>query len=238
MNCPGCGSAMASMTLDARMSPSVEIDLCRSCQAFWFDRYESLKLSPGSTLKLMKFIGENATSGKALVSDRFQCPRCDGRLKLTHDLQRSTRFSYWRCEKEHGKFIRFFEFLREKNFIRPLSPKQIEELRQHVQTVNCSNCGAPIDLVAASACSHCGSPVSMLDMNQPQELLKQLKQATEPDPVALQSLPFDLAMARRHVDISFQGLESSPQWWDDAASSGLVQAGLTAIARWLKKFEV
>jgi hypothetical protein len=50
--------------------------------------------------------------------------------------------------------------------VRPLSARQIAELRASVQTVNCSNCGAPIDLTLASACAHCSTPLSMLDLNQ------------------------------------------------------------------------
>ena len=35
-----------------------------------------------------------------------------------------------------------------------------------VQTINCSNCGGPIDLAAESACRHCGSPLTILDVKQ------------------------------------------------------------------------
>ena len=54
-----------------------------------------------------------------------------------------------------------FDFLREKNFVRPLSADQLTALRQNVQSVNCSNCGAPIDLAKTSACGHCGSPLEV-----------------------------------------------------------------------------
>src|SRR6185503_14006306 len=90
-------------------------------------------------------------------------------------------------------------FLREKNFIRPLSPQQIEELKQKVQMVNCSNCGAPIDLMSASTCSHCGSPISIMDINQPQELLTQLKEAAEPKPID-PLLPLKLAQAKLEIE--------------------------------------
>src|SRR3954470_18917365 len=98
---------------------------------------------------------------------------------MTTDMQRETRFNYWRCPQEHGRFIRFFDFLREKNFIRSLSAREVTDLRQTMQNVNCSNCGAPIDLVGTSVCTHCGSAISMLDMKQGQQLLDQLKQATD-----------------------------------------------------------
>src|SRR5262245_8232075 len=158
MTCPNCSAAMTQMTLEGHLSPPVEIDLCTACQAFWFDKYESLKLAPGSTLKLIKLIGEHSAP-KPSFSTKLQCPRCASDLKLTHDMQRSTRFTYWRCDNAHGRFIGFFDFLREKNFIRPLSAQEIDDLRKEVQTINCSNCGAPIDLASGSSCSHCGSPV-------------------------------------------------------------------------------
>src|SRR5262249_48091582 len=150
-------------------------------------------------LKLMKLIGENAAS-RTPFSESMTCPRCEAGLLLTHDLQRSTRFTYFRCPNDHGRFIRFFEFLREKDFIRPLSPQQIAELRQNVQTVNCSSCGAPIDLSAGSTCRHCGSPLSMLDMKQSQQMLNQLQEAAAPKAVD-PNLALKLAMAKREVEM-------------------------------------
>jgi hypothetical protein len=225
---------METMTCEAHLSAPVEIDLCAGCQAFWFDKYESLKLAPGSTLRLMKFIGEHTAPARELHAQALRCPRCTGHLKATNDMQRSTKFNYWRCPQEHGRFIRFLEFLKEKDFIRPLSPKQIEELRQKIQTVNCSNCGAPIDLAAASACTHCGSPLSMLDMKQSHEMLLQLEQAAAPKPIDPDVI-LKLACAKLEVEASIGRLDSGPAWWSDASSSGLVQAGLSALARWLSE---
>jgi len=222
------------MTLEAHQNKPLDIDLCEACHAFWFDKYESLKLSPGSTLKLIKLIGELSAQGKPTISDNLQCPRCNARLLLTRDMQRSTRFSYWRCDDGHGRFIGFFDFLREKNFVRTLSQQEIDEMRQNIQAVNCSNCGAPIDLSSTSSCSHCGSPLSMLDMKQPQELLKQLKQAAEPRPVD-PALPLELARARRDVERWFGPQDLDNDWWSHASASGVVEAGLSAVAQWLAK---
>jgi hypothetical protein len=223
---------MSGMTLERRMGGDVTIDACSGCQAFWFDKYESLQLSPASTLKLMKFIGEQSRAGKAANGEMLRCPRCADYLAFTHDLQGNTRFTYWRCE-EHGRFIDFLDFLREKSFIRVLSPEDIAKLRENIQTVNCSNCGAPIDLVKSSACEHCHSPISMLDMKQPQQLLAQLKNTVEPkniDPM----LPFEIARAKRETERWFGPMDSDPDWVSDISSSGLVKAGLDAVVRWLK----
>jgi Zn-finger nucleic acid-binding protein len=235
MNCLNCKAEMEAMTLEAHLSPPVTIDLCRSCQAFWFDKYESLKLAAASTLKLLKLIGELPSSTKPAFSAKLQCPRCASELKLTHDLQRNTRFSYWRCPNDHGRFIGFFDFLKEKNFIRTLTGPEIQELRRNIQTVNCSNCGGPIDLGSSAACPHCGAPLSILDMKQPQQLLEELKHAAEPKPID-PALPLELALAKSRIDAMLAPYESNHDWWSSvSAGSGLVEAGLSAFARWLKK---
>jgi hypothetical protein len=225
---------MTTMTLDAHLSAPVQIDLCSPCHAFWFDKYESLKLAPGSTLKLIKLIGEQSQGARPPAPVKLECPRCSARLRMTRDMTRNARFSYWRCEKGHGRYISFLDFLREKNFIRPLSAQEMQDLRQNIQTLNCSNCGAPIDLKSSSVCTHCGSPVSMLDLKQPQELLRQLQEAAEPKPIN-PALPLELAFAKRHIE-SLSGTRGLDlEWWGDDVSSGLVEAGLGAVVRWLTK---
>jgi DNA-directed RNA polymerase subunit RPC12/RpoP len=228
---------MTALTLDARLGGHVTVEVCTGCQAFWFDQFQSLQLSPGATLKLMKFIGEHSPLPKPSPADLLHCPRCATRLLLTHDIQRNMRFSYWRCDNEHGRFIGFFDFLKEKNFIHPLSPQQIEQLRQNIQMVNCSNCGAAIDLESASACPYCHSPISMLDMKQPQQMLAQLRQAAEHRP-ADPALPMKPAFAKQETETSLTPFGDDHEWWSDAGSSGLVQAGLNTVARWLSELVV
>src|SRR6185369_479612 len=202
MTCPGCGADMTATTLDGHGGTSIVIDTCTTCQAFWFDKHESLQLAPVSTLKLFSLIGEQKGARSASLPSVMRCPRCSSRLLATNDLQRNTPFHYWRCDAGHGRFITFVDFLREKDFIKPLSPAQLQELRNHVQSVNCANCGGSIDLAKGSVCSHCGSPVSMLDLKQAQEVVKQLQIASQPkriDP----ALPLELARARKQVEAAF-----------------------------------
>ena len=227
---------MQEQTLDGHLGRSVVIDLCHPCQSFWFDARESLSLTPGSTLTLFRIIGEHAAKPLPSGADTAKCPRCKGRLRRTHDMQRATKFEYLRCPNGHGRFTTFFDFLREKDFIRPLTPQQIAELRQNVQVVNCSNCGGSIDLTKGAACAHCGSPLSMLDMKQAEALVAQLKRAEDRvnqpiDP----ALPIELERARREVETAFAGLQRDDVCFHDASSSGLVAAGLNAVARWMKR---
>jgi DNA-directed RNA polymerase subunit RPC12/RpoP len=237
MICPGCASAMEGLSLEGHVGATapVNIDVCHGCQAFWFDAHESLQLGPGSTLRLFQMIAEASSHGKTPISTLLRCPRCRMRLLLTNDLQRNTHFSYWRCDRGDGRFITFFNFLREKDFIRPLSPQQIEELRRNVQSVNCSNCGGPVDLAKESACPHCGTPLSMLDLKQTADVVAQLQHAAEPRPID-PALPLALAQARSQVDALF-GSDSDAGWgWKKGDSSlGLVEAGLAALRDYLTK---
>jgi hypothetical protein len=225
---------MTAQTLDGHLGTTVIIDVCPGCQVFWFDSQESVRLSPGAVLTLFRVIGERALDARAPVTSRPACPRCQVRLFPTHDRQRNTPFQYLRCPKGHGHLITFVEFLREKDFIRPLSPQQIADLRDSVPIVNCSNCGAPIDLARGSACAHCAAPLSMLDLKQAGALVAALREADRPDRPIDPSLPLRLARARHDVEASFAAFERGPGWFGDVAQGGLVGAGLSAIARWLK----
>lgn len=177
MNCPGCGSPMTPDILKGHLRASVTIDTCLPCQVFWFDTRESLRLSPGAVLTLFTLIGGQAVKGRPPRHLRSGCPRCQAPLLLTHDFQRNTRFQYWRCVRDHGRLIAFYDFLREKDFIRPLSPQQLAELRDSIQSVTCANCGAPVDLGHASSCQHCGTPISVLDLQHGGRLIAELRHA-------------------------------------------------------------
>lgn len=235
MKCSNCATEMTDWTLESRLGTKLTIDVCTACQAFWFEKHEDLQLSPGSTLKLMKYIGEHSSSPKPVFSQALVCPRCQARLTLAHNMTRNMRFVYWQCANEHGHFIGFFEFLKEKNFIHALSPQEVQHLRESVQTVNCSSCGAAIDLQANSACPYCHSPIAILDLKQQQQMLAQLKEAAEPKPVD-QTLPLKIAMAKEETSALFQ--DHDAEWWSDAQSGDLVQAGLNVVARWISKLLV
>jgi len=230
---------MEGLSLDGHLGRKVAVDLCGRCQVLWFDKYESLQLSASSVLQLFHVIGQasglpaEARSAKVGVksgqSGLAKCPRCDRRLRVMHDMQRSARFEYRGCPDNHGRLITFFNFLREKNFIKPLSPAQIEELRGKVRTINCSNCGASVDLAHGIACSHCGSPLSMLDLNQAEDLIAKLRQAgSGPQPVE----PAPSAAAGRRSDAGFGRFAEEPGWYAQASTAGLVTAAIAAFAAW------
>jgi Zn-finger nucleic acid-binding protein len=226
---------MQRQELAGHIGREVEIDLCDPCQAIWFDSRENLQLTPGATLALFRVIGEHVARPAPRDGDIAKCPRCNAQLRRTRDMQRSTRFEYFRCPNNHGRLSTFFEFLKEKDFVKPLTPLQINELRKSVQTINCSNCGAPIDLAKTTACGHCGSALSMLDMQQAEKLIAQLRDADRTDKVVDPALPLALERARRQTESVFEGLEGHEGWNVEIGSLGLVGAGLSQLIRLIQK---
>jgi hypothetical protein len=230
MLCPGCDAPMTPLTVAGHLGTTVDIDLCATCQVIWFDQRESLRLSPGATLHVFSLIARHKQAAPPPLREPLKCPRCDLRLLLTNDRQRNTPFRYRRCARDHGRLITFFDFLREKDFVRPLTPQQLAELRANVQTINCSNCGAPIDLVHASACEHCHTPLSMIDLPHVESMVANLQHAEasshEIDPL----LPERLRHEKAAVDALFAALHAEGSG-NTAAQSGLVETGLRLITR-------
>jgi hypothetical protein len=236
MNCPHCSKPMRAQRLAGHLGRDVDIDICAPCQSIWFDGQESLQLAPAAILAVFRVIGENVSRPRLREGDIMRCPRCSGQLRRTQDLQRNTRFEYFRCPNKHGRLIAFFDFLKEKDFVRPLSAAQIAELRKQVQTVNCSNCGAPLDLALHSQCTHCGSPLSMLDIAQAEHLIAELHAADEQQKQPVDpSLPLALARARQQAEAAFEGTPSDTDWGSDLASLGTVGAGLRALMQLIKQ---
>ena len=162
------------------------LDICWDCHAIWFDEYESATLAPRAVLDLFRLIHEYRDRPARPLADSMRCVRCNSALKLTQDLQRTNRISYYRCENCHGRFTTFFQFLREKQFVRSLSPLEIDRLRASVKQVRCSSCGGPVDLAKDSACPFCRAPISILDPDAVQKALAGLEDAEirrmHPDP--------------------------------------------------------
>ena len=198
---------MSSLDLERKPLGTLTVDLCSTCQVVWFDTYESLQLTPGATLDLFRAIHAGQRARGRPIVPPLSCPRCDTVLALTQDLQHTTRFSYYRCRYGHGRLTPFFQFLREKNFIRPLDPRELARLAANVKTIRCASCGAPVDLAHATVCPYCQSPIMVLDPDAVEKTLAEFAAAerrrTTPDPdrqgdgiVALARFEQDMARAR------------------------------------------
>jgi Zn-finger nucleic acid-binding protein len=161
--CPSCATSMTATTFTDHMGASFNIDICWPCHLIWFDHLESTALSPKSVIELFRRIHEHRSDIRNIVSQQGACPVCKDSLKPTSDISRGGRFTYQRCQKGHGRLISFAQFLREKNFVRPLTDAERQGLCATVRQVRCSSCGAGVDIAHDAACKHCGAPVSVLD---------------------------------------------------------------------------
>jgi hypothetical protein len=223
---------MTRLTLDARLGATLEIDLCAACRAFWFDQYEELRMAPSATLKVFGIISQQASAPATPLTGSLRCPRCQGRLLLTRDIQRHTPFQYWRCDAGHGRLMAYIDFLREKDFVRPLTSQQLDELRQNVHTINCSNCGAAIDLAKDSVCAHCGSAVSILDLRQMARTIDQLQTAAAG---GAQATPAKTA-APPHEAADIDALMAALRAEEQARSTpNLIETGLGLLGKLLNK---
>jgi DNA-directed RNA polymerase subunit RPC12/RpoP len=154
---------METLEFERRELGVVALDFCFPCQLIWFDKFESLQLTPGGVLQVFKALSERRAPTRNPLPELVACPRCRARLTLTHDLQHATHFTYFRCDFGHGRLSPFFQFLLEKSFVRPVTGAELAELKAKVKTIQCSNCGAPLDLQNDPACRYCGSPIAILD---------------------------------------------------------------------------
>jgi len=183
IDCPNCRQPMTPRAAPAfgAIPHPVEVDSCTTCNLFWFDRAESMVLTPDAVLALFRLIG-SAGPPRSPLANGLACPRCRHSLAFTHDLQRQTRFTYWRCPGGDGQLITFGQFLAAKNLVRPPSAAELARLKATVRQVNCSQCGAPIDLASESACGHCGAAIMLIDPDSIAHALQELQNGANAAP--------------------------------------------------------
>jgi hypothetical protein len=214
MNCPNCRAPMAPHLAERRYGQgTIAVDLCRRCLGIWFDDKELLQLSPAAAIQLLGELAKEDACRRTPLDPSLVCPRCVALLVETHDRQRNTRFWYHRCPTGHGLFMTSYQFLRAKDFVRPLSNEEMAELREHIRQVNCGNCGAPVDLERDAICGFCRTPVAIVDPDQVRRVLEEQRRSAQaraeggPDP----TLPLTMALDR---------LRAERAWADTSASAG------------------
>jgi hypothetical protein len=232
MDCPNCHATMVERRFEETYGRQVSIDICQGCQGLWFDGSEMLQLSPGSTLALFQLIHDTGSTPRPLA-DRPRCPRC--RLTMRHgsDLQQATRFFYVRCPRGHGRFLPFFQFLRARRFVRTLTALEIADLRKHIRQINCSNCGAAVDIDRGAACGYCRTPVSMIDPGQVTTTLQALRAEERRRQTVDPTLPIRLLHERLQAERAFASADTSAIWASFRAdpSVDLVRAGLRTLRK-------
>lgn len=176
MNCPACKSPAVEQGFEGSRGAKILLDVCPTCHGLWFDAKESIQLSSQGVLRLFRQM-HGRKEGHHRLKDPLACPRCRAALTRTQDLARGNRFQYFRCPNAHGHFITFFQFLREKGIVRGLNPKELTELKKHVQHLQCSDCGDPISLETDTACPRCHAPLCILDPKALGSTLEGLKPA-------------------------------------------------------------
>src|SRR5271165_5797078 len=204
--CPNCRQPMQTQDLERTNQGTVRVELCFSCAGFWFDHLASVELAPGAVIELFKEIQSHRDDARQPVANQLNCPRCAGALVLSYDLSKSGRFSYFRCSNGDGRFTPFFQFLREKQFVRSLTPAELQRVRSQVRQIRCSECGAPIDLEHSSQCQYCHAPVSFLDPDAVEKAMRTWSEAENrrqlgPTPEALGDalLRIQLPHAEQHA---------------------------------------
>ena len=180
--CPGCDAPMAIGSFEHRAQGRVQVDLCLECRAIWFDAYESAQLAPAAILTLFRIVQAARDRPARPLGATLHCAACRQPLELTHDIQHTTRFTYWRCAQGHGRFTPFLQFLREKEFVRDLTPAELTRLSATVRQVRCTSCGAAVDIARDAACAYCGAPLAILDADAVTRALERLQQAAAPAP--------------------------------------------------------
>ena len=207
MDCPNCRKPMAPHEAERLYGHgTLALDLCRLCLAVWFDDKELLQISPSAAIQLLGEFAKEDGGTRTPIQPSLACPRCARPLVETHDRQRSTRFWYHRCPAGHGRFMTSYQFLRAKDFVRPLSETEMAELRQHIRHVNCANCGAPVDIDRDAVCGFCRTPVAIVDPDQVRKVLERQRKTeqaagpTGPDP----TLPLTLALERLRAERAWE----------------------------------
>lgn len=212
------------------LSP-LAIDACDNCQALWLDANESQQLTPGALIEVFRAIATSHPHARAAYPALLPCPRCTTPLTLTRDIRQTTRFTYYRCRYGHGRFTPYAQFLREKNFIRPLDAAEITRLRATVSTVRCVSCGGPVSLDRSAVCPYCGAPVMLLDPDAVTKALAALETA-ETQRTVDKPLTGDAVIAIANVE---RELARSRREGDGELAIDLIAVGLRALGSLLAR---
>jgi DNA-directed RNA polymerase subunit RPC12/RpoP len=170
---------MDTLAVSGVYRTDIELDLCFHCHVMWLDDRESIQLSPKGTLDLFQILHQHRDDPRHAIGKKLACGRCKRPLSLAHDIGKFGRLSYYACPAKHGRLTPFSEFLKEKQFVRELSPSEQNRVRAELKHVQCSSCGAPVDLAKAFKCEHCGAPIAVLDADAVEKTLRQLEDANE-----------------------------------------------------------
>jgi len=198
---------MTKQALPASAGGVVQLDVCFGCRGIWFDHQENLKLSAQAVLTLFRQLHAHRLDAAQALPHALNCPRCSDTLQQGFDVVKSGRYITHRCAQRHGRFSTFASFMIEKGFVRQLTPAEVTDMAQRLGVINCSNCGAPVDLRQSHVCPHCRTALSLLDPQAVERALQGLHQAVnQPEGIkapdladALMTIERDRAHAAREA---------------------------------------
>jgi len=203
LNCPNCTAPMHRHQFKSTDVRPLEIDICNSCHAIWFDSHESARLSADGVVDLFRFIHSKGGAATSRLSSKLNCARCRSPLEAASDIARNNRFSYYRCAHGHGRLTTFLHFLREKQFVRDLTLAERQKLAAHVRQIKCSSCSGPIDVAHHAACTYCGAAVSVLDKEATQKALDHYLQERRRQGRPLPPMNSPPPAERRNYDLDY-----------------------------------
>lgn len=221
----------ALQSVEGTARGDVELDLCFACQGLWMDRHENLKLAPAAVAQLFKTLHEHRGEQHQTIAQNLSCPRCRSSLTQGFDVVRSGRYMTYRCTKQHGRFSTFSSFMIEKGFVRQLTNAEVDDIAKRVAVLNCTSCGAPVDLRKDSVCPHCRSAFSLLDPSAVEKALQGYAKATAPPAIRAPDLADALVALERERQIALraQPAFSRPLPSGHPAGIDLLALGLTLV---------
>jgi ribosomal protein S26 len=171
---------MQRVGLAGHYGQRVELDLCRRCDLVWFDGTETARLSGPALLELIGAMAASHALPHEMLKRDARCPRCDGALQLVHNQSRWGRSSQLQCQRRHGTYQSFAQFLQEKGLLRPMSRIDRAKLLRDRGGIDCVNCGGAIGKDDA-VCPWCRSAPSLLDVARLARALDPLDTIEAPD---------------------------------------------------------
>ena len=161
--CGNCRQPMQRLALPGHYASRVELDLCPHCDLVWFDLTETAQLTGPALLALIDHMARSHAVRHEVLRRDPRCPRCEGRLGIVHNQSRWGRSSQLQCERRHGAYQSFAQFLGEKGLLRSMSRVDRAKLLRDKGRIDCVNCGANIE-AKDERCRFCESVPSLLDI--------------------------------------------------------------------------
>ena len=230
---------MAAYRVAGHNGVEIELDLCHACHGIWFDGNENLRMSPQGVIDLFGDLHQHRDDPHTPLAQTMHCPRCRRTLAQGVDVVKSGRYFTHRCPERHGRFTTFSSFMIEKGFVRQLTRPEIDDLAERVKVIECTSCGAPVDLRKEHACLYCRAALSLLDPQAVEKALSNLGRKQERAEEGPRATNLADALVSIERDRARQQREEQKERWQQGsaapASTDLWAAGLELVWRVLMR---